>query len=358
MTVSSTLNATGADPYAWQRLALRPLLQPSDAATGLARTVFQGPAADEFLDFLRAHGLTQLWWRLLHTASEPAVPPRVADAMRDHARLTAADQLRQRRVLQELATLLDEQHIDWFVFKGAHLRDTLYPDPTLRPVSDVDVCVPPGLAAQAVARLRAAGFEAHADPATLSHELTLRRKSVDVDLHWHPLRPGRYRAGFTRWLFAHRQRFGALWGLDPTASLLIMLVHPAISKYLASPTSMLIHLVDQARLIHGGEVDWNTLAAALQRFGLRTPAWASLYFLHRLGDIEAPPEFAARIHPGRLRSWYLRQWIDRGWIGRCFAQRWFVAGLFSLVLQDSANDAGRALVMRFHSAGERPVPPN
>jgi hypothetical protein len=340
-------NASRTDPYARHRLALRPLLHPSDPAVEQAiAALVQRSGVAEFLAFLQANGLTQLWLNRLQEQPNVPAPPGVLEAMRDHARLTAAHQLRQGLELRGAAHILEAQSIPWFVFKGVQLRHSLYADPILRPVSDIDLCVPPAAAATAIDCFLATGFEAATDPATISHEITLRRQGVAIDLHWHILRPGRYRPGLTRWLFQHRQRFDGLWGLDATAGLLVMLVHPAIAKYLASPTSMLIHLVDQARLIQSDAVDWLELEAALRCFGTQSSAWASLYLLRELGRIEAPGEFATRIRPGRMHAWYLRQWIDRAWITRWFGRRWLVAGGFSLALHDSVTDVARALLQR------------
>jgi hypothetical protein len=164
-----------------------------------------------------------------------------------------------------------------------------------------------------------------------------------MDLHWHLFRPGRARPGLDEWLFEHVEDHAGIPGLDATASLLVMLVHPAITKYLISPTSMLIHAVDQARLIQCGKVDWDELREALLRSGTRTAAWASLYVLQHLYDVEAPDGFAQRIQPGRSHRAYLRLWINRGWISRAFHHRWLVAGTFSLALQDSFGDVLMAL---------------
>jgi hypothetical protein len=183
------------------------------------------------------------------------------------------------------------------------------------------------------------GFQALIDPDTFSHELTLRKDKVMIDLHWHLFRPGRARPGLDEWLFEHVEKHAGTPGLDATASLLVMLVHPAITKYLLSPTSMLIHQVDQAKLIESGKVEWSGLEQALHGFGIRTAGWASLYVLHKLAGIEAPKGFRKRIQPGALHRQYLQQWIDRAWVTRLFNRRWLVAGLFSLTLQDSASDA-------------------
>ena len=59
-----------------------------------------------------------------------------------------------------------------------------------------------------------AGYSVHAEPANISHEATFRRGAVDIDLHWHLLRPGRTRVDLTAELLARRQRIKGQWGLS------------------------------------------------------------------------------------------------------------------------------------------------
>jgi len=212
-----------------------------------------------------------------------------------------------------------------------------------RSAIDLDLFVRETDRDRAIELFEQGGFEAHPLAETISHELKLTRHNGDIDLHWHLLRPGRIHPELMNWLFTRRERFGSFQGLDDTASLLVMLVHPAITKYLLSPTSMLIHQVDQARLIERGRIDWKALEDTLAWSGTRTAAWASLYVLRMLAGVGAPDGFEEKLSPGGLRRWYLRQWIDRAWITRWFEKRWLVAGFFSLALQDSAADAVRAV---------------
>jgi hypothetical protein len=296
-----------------------------------------------------------LWLHLIEATPDHARFDALAAHLSSYARDWTARELPQQRVLPLMHQAFTENDIPYFVAKGAHLRQVYYNPPYLRPAVDIDTFVRGNDRQAAIDALISRGFEARPLNETLSHELKLTLHNGDIDLHWHLFRPGRAQKGLMTWLFEHREKFGEYWGLDATASLLVMLVHPAITKYLISPTSMLIHAVDQARLIKCGKVDWDELREALRWSGTRTAAWASLHVLQQLAGVKAPGGFMRRIQPGHLHRAYLRQWIDRGWITRAFRYRWLVAGMFSLALQDSVRDALMALRKK-GTASNPPLP--
>jgi hypothetical protein len=308
----------------------------------------------DFSAFLYRQRLQSIWLKLIERSGAGDGLASLASHLREAAKAWALLELPQQHLMREAHRILGEAGVDYFFAKGAHLRHVLYDDPLERSAIDIDLFVRESDRERAISVFEQAGFEAHPLPETISHELKLTRDNGDIDLHWHLLRPGRIRPGLMEWLFRRRERFGEFWGLDDTASLLVMLVHPAITKYLLSPTSMLIHQVDQARLIDRGRVDWRELEDVLGWSGTRTAAWASLYVLRMLGGDSAPGDVETKLRPGRLHRWYLRQWIDRGWITRWFEKRWLVAGFFSLALQDSTADAVGALrALRANRASAR-----
>ena len=326
--------------YELHRVALLPVLAGQRPDAGL-RSLNVDEA--EFVAFLHQQRLQAAWLRLIEQAGQTVESSTLLRQLREAAKAWAMRELPQRRLMEEAHRILCAAGIDYFFAKGAHLRHVIYDDPLERSAIDIDLFVKESDRDRAIALFQQAGFETHPLAETISHELKLTRHSGDIDLHWHLLRPGRIRPGLMDWLFSRRARFDAFQGLDDTASLFVMLVHPAITKYLLSPTSMLVHQVDQARLIERGRVDWKELEDVLARSGTRTAAWASLYVLRILADVRAPGDMERKLSPGRVRRWYLRQWIDRAWITRWFDKRWLVAGFFSLVLQDSVSDAVGAL---------------
>ncbi len=331
------------DPFVLHRAALTPVLyeklpSPSDCP-GL-----ENPTA--FASFLFGQRLQGLWLDLISSQDTAGAYTALAEHLAGPAKTWTALELPQGKNLSTAHNVLSKQGIPYFIAKGFHLRHVYYEQPILRSAIDIDLFVHEADREAAVRSLQAAGFTAHPLDTTMSHEIKLTRHHSDIDLHWHLLRPGRFRPGLMNWLFAHREQFGDFWGLDATASLLVMLVHPAITKYLVSPTSMLIHQVDQARLMQSGKVDWGVLESALHQSHGRTAAWSSLYLLKKLGGIEVPGGFEQKIKPGKVHAWYLQQWIDNAWITKHFEKRWMVAGSFSLALQESVGDAVRATWFR------------
>ena len=333
-----------SDPYRFHRLALAPInteIEPTWVIDELASI-----GLPVFFSWLEQNALQQIWRVYLEPLALPPEFEPFIERLCEHARLTAAHQLLQNQALQEIEELNTEKGISGLVFKGADLRSWLYSDPVLRPVSDLDLFVRPDQRQDAIDCLVKDGYQLRVLPENASHEVELTKPRISIDLHWHPFRPGRARPGLNEWLFAHRSGQSALPGLDATASLLIMLVHPAITKYLVAPTSLMIHQVDIARLLDHSEIDEDALISAIDSYGLKTAAWSSLYLLRQLSGIEARNGLEERLKPGKLHAGYISNWIDHDWINRWWRHRWLVAGGFSLALQDSARDRWRAVKLR------------
>jgi len=304
---------------------------------------------DGFAEFLVAQKMHGYWAEAIKSDSSSAKLTELESRLETSCRQSAALELPQQRSMLEVHELLTAKSIPYFFAKGAHLRHLIYTQLWHRPASDVDVFIHKRDHQRAISAFEACGFSIYPDPATLSHEINIEKYGSYVDLHWHLMRPSRYHPELDNWLFLHREKFGDYWGLDHTASLLVMLTHPAITKYLISPTSLLIHQVDQLKLMASGQVNWDELSRALHSFGLKTAAWSSVYLLELLTGRKTYSHFEKGISPGRLKRRYIQAWIERAWISRLFNHRWLVAGGFSLCLQDSLRDTVRALLMTWQA---------
>ena len=183
------------------------------------------------------------------------------------------------------------------------------------------------------------GYEITATPDNISHEVSLSKSGVCVDLHWHLMRPGRIPIDMTDYLLSNREPFAdGIWGLNNSASLLVMLVHPAFTKHVFSPNSILIHLVDIHRLLEQNPSDWNAVAETLAGARLKTAAWSSLYMLHLLSGLDKYEALAKQIEPSVMKRKYLQYWIDHGLIDRYFNKPLILRTFFSLALQDTVMD--------------------
>lgn len=112
----------------------------------------------EFLGFVSTDLYPYLHFRLDQLGlSPPASPER--EALAKSRRNTAVHNLRLRHELGRIVQALQQQSIPMMALKGIVLAHTSYHDPSLRPMSDLDLLVPPGRMAEANAILRDLGYE-------------------------------------------------------------------------------------------------------------------------------------------------------------------------------------------------------
>jgi hypothetical protein len=340
------------DRFLWHRLALKPCLGwLSKAESDELLSQIEDIGLQDFFSFLRKNRLEQLWREYLASLDLQDLPEQFEPwlaMLREQALPMAAQQLKERKYLAVIHRLFEAQNIPYFIFKGANLRYTLYQNQTLRSSCDIDVFVPQTQKLQAAKSLVNEGFELLVKPENVSHEVSLTREGVGIDLHWYLLRPGRTRIDLGDFLFANREKFSdGFWGLNHKASLLVMLVHPAFAKHLASPDSMLIHMVDLHRLLNISTEDWRVVTEILKESGTRTAAWASMRVLFNYTDndagLELAKDMASSIEPGKLHRRYIDCWIKNDLIRRLWKHPLLIRAGFSLALQDNLKDVYRAL---------------
>lgn len=299
------------------------------------------------LDWILAQDLGALWHHSLQTSGLlESMPPDTIDALRQARIAATAGYLAQRAALDRLDRLFEAQAIPYVAMKGAHVRERVYPDPALRPASDIDILIAPADRQCAARVLLDAGYVLHPEPANISHEASFSQGAVDIDLHWHILRPGRTRIELTANLLARRQRINGQWGLSDGDTLFLMLTHPAFAKYVCSPNMGLARVADFLLWIHKRPVDWPTVMELLERAGLKTAAWTMLSWFRML----APPDAHATldswmetVRPGRLRAAYLQQWLLHDLPSRWLHRQFLIQFGFTLPLHDRPRDALHAL---------------
>jgi hypothetical protein len=226
------------------------------------------------------------------------------------------------------------------------VRECVYPDPSLRPASDIDILISPSDRRRAAGALIGAGYDVHPEPANMSHEATFSQGPVDIDLHWGMLRPGRTRVEMTADLIARRQRTNGQWGLSDTDTLVMMLTHPAFAKYVCSPNMGLVRVVDFVLWLHKRPVDWPAVRNLLERAGLRTAAWTMLSWFRLLaapGDQSAIDGWMDSVRPGRLRAAYLRTWLAHDLPTRWLNHPLLIQIGLTLPLHDRPSDALHAV---------------
>lgn len=225
---------------------------------------------DRFLlDCLRLEGQSEAapeidWTALVERAQRNGVAPLVYRRLREAAYmpLTALEPLRQAyyqnaaantlraRELRRVINALEAAAIPVIVLKGPALALTIYPDPALRVIGDLDLLVRSEQVAQAIAALQPLGYgpPEHEPPypqeylARFGRHLQLQRRNhtgtLDLEVHW--------------------TLIGELWAGAVTAidveglwARAIPLQGDGWRACQLSPADMLLHLALHATLMHG-----------------------------------------------------------------------------------------------------------
>ncbi len=326
------------------RLALLPAALHADPAACHTALVEGGSA---FLEFVLAQALGALWHHRLHSAGRlESLPSATVEALCRTRMVAAVGYLAQREALDELDRLFEAVGVPWVAIKGGHVRECVYPDPALRLACDIDILIGPADRRPAAQVLIDAGYRVQAEPANISHEATFSRGVVNIDLHWHMLRPGRTRVDLTAGLLARRQRIKGQWGLSDSDTLFLMLTHPAFAKYVCSPNMGLGRVADFLLWIPQRPVDWPAVLRLLERSGLKTAAWTMLNWFRRLAAPDVQTTIDAwmdTLQPSRLRAVYLGEWLERDLPSRWLDRPFLIQFGFTLALHDRPGDVLHAL---------------
>lgn len=257
-------------------------------------------------------------------------------------RLAAGMRLRAARagqVLSEVAEALAARGVVPAALKGPVLAERIYPEPALRPSSDLDLLVSRGQLAAAVDALLAIGFR-RADPLQDAYQLRrhhhvhlAREPGPAVELHFRAA--SAFDAAFpTEELLArarpHRTSGGAaLLVLAPEDELLTLAVHAAGHRF-----ERLAWLLDLSLLLRRSALDWEAVDRRASAYRCQR---ALAYALEPLRAMGAPVPAARRsiLSTGRRG---LADRLSRGASRRAGRTGMVLGMAFRLVLKDRVRE--------------------
>jgi hypothetical protein len=218
----------------------------------------------------------------------------------------------------EATAALRAAGVETLTLKGMALANTVYPEPGLRAMADVDVLVRPDDHAVALATLRDLGYRTPggaADRLGASRSFAeLVRDGARIDLHWHAAR-------YLRFETVVQVDHDGLWRRSRP------LVTPEGSSLMPAPEDLLLHLVlhltlgsDFARVLwyadidavvrrFAVELDWERLEAEAERWRIRALTGWTLGVVAHSFRTPLPQGLLARLGRGRLRRALVTTWI-------------------------------------------------
>ncbi len=273
---------------------------------------------DALVEAAQFHGLAAVLFHVVSETSPDLMPPDVASRLRNICR----DSARQNLVLtSQLLALLDAfaaHGIAVVPLKGPAMAESFYPDPALRPSSDLDFLVRSQDVAGALRVLAQEGYALGANMQRLPLRVLLRlncelifhhERMAHVDLKWET-GPAHYPfriAPEMLWRSLGRTRMAGreVPCLSPEALLLFLCVHGTKHMW-----SRLQWLGDVARLVRK-QLAWDVVLQLAEEAGCMRPLLLGLSLAHELLEAPVPEDILQRARAAQAVQARARQVVLR-----------------------------------------------
>ena len=246
------------------------------------------------------------------------------------------------RQLQSLGAEFQTARIPAIALKGGALATTLYPDPALRPMSDLDFLIPRSQFADADALMRAQGFKS---PVELTQDFAPRwtnyrayarggKDPAHIELHWHLFKSPYYWMRVPiEWFWEHTTEMMIQQQSIRVFSREAQFLHLAAHFALHHRSERLLWSYDLARWIARDRavMDWDLLVETSERFGLAIAVRAALAQVSETWGVRAPDAATARWNASRPG------WQDRTAFALMNARRGEARFLLDLVSLSGVN---------------------
>ena len=282
--------------------------------------------------------------------------PELASRLRPHALGSAAANLVHRESVVRIERRFAAERVEMVLLKGAATAEWVYPDPSLRPMTDVDVWVAAEAMDMASVLLDEIGFRR--DPGLAGRPDALQRESggerifvaadgssARVELHYSP-----FQGWWTRrtaspdaravWLRAvpiaegrHARRLCAEDAVIQAA------VHAVVGQFSQAP---LRGLLDVAVLARRARVEWRRVAARAERWRLRVAVWLALDLADRVFGVPGGRAAIDSLRPRATRRAILGRFVDPAALLRgADLTPFHLRNPFLFAVTDRAPDAAR-----------------
>jgi hypothetical protein len=272
----------------------------------------------------QSDGVAPLLWYTLYTALDrPQLPPGIQETLRANYYTAAVHFMRREHELKEVLQTLASAGVPVVLLKGAAVAYSLYPNPVLRTMGDLDLWIPHAQLFPARRALHAIGYtvrsrEDHRPQAlkdALAGETQMMRDRPGaglVELHWN-VYPGEWLRHTTcideAKIWDRSVPIEGMNMLRPAAEDLVLhaSVHLAVNHQMSD--AVMRTMLDITLVLRTREMDWEALAHRAKEWRVATAVWLVLSLVSEfLGDPEARLPLRT-IAPSRFRQRVLRWFV-------------------------------------------------
>lgn len=234
---------------------------------------------DSLISLAKGEGVAPLLYAKFQAAGWPAEAPARACTMLagDYYRSAACYSL-LRAELERILNALAEADVRVLVLKGMSLAGRLYPDPALRPMSDLDLLIPAEQVGTAVGCIESCGYRVQKS----SYHVVLwggPGEQVNVELHWSltPGQTGEASENCSGFLWGNTQPLEVLPGqvLSCEADLLYLSAH-LILQHGGRPRLIWLYDLHLLLTAQAASLDWPALFQRAEELGWEAPLAAAL----------------------------------------------------------------------------------
>ena len=279
----------------------------------------------------------------------PKVPPDFQRSIEEAHSLTIARSLMLRMYVTSIVDSFNQQGIDPIVLKGIPLENDVYPQPGLRPSSDIDLLVSQEELTRAEAILVSRGFVATGDAGTRDdfrrhhHHLAPyidQRTGVVVEIHQEIISPSAPYSLDTEGL-QERARVTSLDGmhlrvLSSEDQLLHSCIHFSGDR-LSSKNGALLQICDIALLIkhRGSKIDWEQFVTRAHDHSLSSVIFLAICATRLITGVSCPEQYYQRLNPDKVGEEEVVQFVIERVIGVHGSAPWtLILALSKLGLAD------------------------
>ncbi len=269
------------------------------------------------LELASSHGITPLvTHNLIVNGFSPQVPEPYLKELKQTYHGTVYGNLILSSELAGILSTFNEHGIEAICLKGAPLSDSLYGNPCLRTVGDMDILVHLADISQATALLTALGYRQVAPQQGNSHPFHggpfWKKAGIDllVELHWH-LDDNKLVTypEHEIWRRAQPLQFEgvATLVLSPEDNFLFL------ANHLFKHNTLLKLLTDIAELLkkYGESLDWEYIRVSARNWQIAPAVYYALRRIKELTDTPVPDSVLEAIKPGIWRRWLLDYLLSR-----------------------------------------------